>query len=63
VVQQNAALVEEATAATQAMNEQAGSLLQMVARFQLHSADTARAEQDPVALAAGTGSPLASQGA
>ena len=35
VVQQNASLVEEATAATESMKEQAGSLLQMVARFKL----------------------------
>ncbi len=35
VVQQNASLVEEATAATESMKEQAGSLLQMVSRFQL----------------------------
>ncbi len=35
VVQQNASLVEEATAATESMKEQAGSLLQMVSRFKL----------------------------
>ncbi len=35
VVQQNASLVEEATAATESMKEQAGSLLQSVARFKL----------------------------
>jgi methyl-accepting chemotaxis protein len=35
VVQQNASLVEEATAATESMKEQAGTLLQMVARFRL----------------------------
>jgi methyl-accepting chemotaxis protein len=35
VVQQNASLVEEATAATESMNEQAGSLLQLVSRFKL----------------------------
>ncbi|MDB5943733.1 MAG: hypothetical protein JWQ13_3299 [Ramlibacter sp.] len=35
VVQQNASLVEEATAATESMKDQAGSLLQMVARFKL----------------------------
>jgi methyl-accepting chemotaxis protein len=39
VVQQNAALVEQATAATSSMQGQADALLQMVARFQLgHSA-------------------------
>ena len=35
VVQQNASLVEEATAATESMKDQAASLLQMVARFKL----------------------------
>ena len=35
VVQQNAALVEEATAATESMREQADGLLRMVARFEL----------------------------
>jgi methyl-accepting chemotaxis protein len=41
VVQQNASLVEEATAATESMKEQAGSLLQMVARFKLGADDAA----------------------
>ena len=35
VVQQNASLVEEATAATESMKEQAGSLRDMVSRFRL----------------------------
>jgi hypothetical protein len=35
-VQQNASLVEEATAATESMKGQADSLLQTVARFRLH---------------------------
>jgi hypothetical protein len=35
VVQQNAALVEEATAATESMRAQANGLLQLVARFEL----------------------------
>jgi methyl-accepting chemotaxis protein len=35
VVQQNASLVEEATAATESMKAQAGSLLEMVSRFKL----------------------------
>jgi hypothetical protein len=35
VVQQNASLVEEATAATESMKEQAASLLQLVSRFKL----------------------------
>ncbi len=38
VVQQNASLVEQATAATESMKEQAGSLLQSVARFKLAEA-------------------------
>ena len=37
VVQQNASLVEEATAATDSMKDQAGSLLAMVSRFRLGS--------------------------
>ncbi len=37
VVQQNASLVEGATAATESMNEQAGSLLQLVSRFKLEA--------------------------
>ncbi|MEP6823358.1 MAG: methyl-accepting chemotaxis protein [Ramlibacter sp.] len=40
VVQQNASLVEEATAATESMKEQAASLLQMVSRFQLDGTPT-----------------------
>jgi methyl-accepting chemotaxis protein len=35
--QQNAALVEQATAAAQSLNEQAASLTQMMARFQVGS--------------------------
>jgi hypothetical protein len=35
VVQQNASLVEEATAATESMKEQAATLLQSVSRFKL----------------------------
>jgi methyl-accepting chemotaxis protein len=35
VVQQNASLVEEATAATESMKEQAGTLLEIVSRFNL----------------------------
>jgi len=35
VVQQNASLVEEATAATESLREQSGSLLQLVSRFML----------------------------
>jgi methyl-accepting chemotaxis protein len=39
VVQQNAALVEQATAATESMKEQSGGLLQLVARFHLGEAE------------------------
>jgi methyl-accepting chemotaxis protein len=39
VVQQNASLVEEATAATESMKEQAASLLQLVSRFKLGASD------------------------
>ena len=39
VVQQNASLVEEATAATESMKQQAAALLQMVTRFRLDVAD------------------------
>jgi methyl-accepting chemotaxis protein len=41
VVQQNASLVEEATAATESMKEQAASLLQSVSRFKLGADDAA----------------------
>ena len=43
VVQQNASLVEEATAATESMKEQAASLLQLVSRFKLGEGDQAEA--------------------
>jgi len=39
VVQQNASLVEEAAAATESMKDQAGSLLELVSRFQLEDDD------------------------
>ena len=41
VVQQNASLVEEATAATEAMKDQAGALLQLVSRFKLGAEEAA----------------------
>jgi methyl-accepting chemotaxis protein len=49
VVQQNASLVEESTAATEAMKEQAGSLLKLVARFRLgeHEAAPAPSAERP----------------
>jgi methyl-accepting chemotaxis protein len=46
VVQQNASLVEEAAAATESMKDQAGTLLDLMARF--------RVDQDGVAYAAAT---------
>ena len=55
VVQQNASLVEEATAATESMKEQAASLLQTVSRFNLGGSDAAFAalrETAPAAVAA-----------
>jgi methyl-accepting chemotaxis protein len=60
VVQQNAALVEEATGAAESMKEQAGSLLGLVSRFKLggeHSAPAGkvkdRAKLAPQAAALG----------
>jgi hypothetical protein len=44
-VQQNASLVEEATAATESMKGQAATLLQAIARFRLE--DAAAADQPP----------------
>ena len=52
VVQQNASLVEEATAATESMKEQAASLLQTVSRFNLGAGDTAFATLRQAAPAA-----------
>jgi len=46
VTQQNAALVEEAAAAAQSMSEQAGSLLQAVARFQVEAQQRGGGELD-----------------
>ncbi|MBX3585954.1 MAG: HAMP domain-containing protein [Ramlibacter sp.] len=49
VVQQNASLVEQATAATESMKDQAAALLQLVARFRLGAADGAdRADAPPM---------------
>jgi hypothetical protein len=47
VVQQNASLVEESTAATEAMKEQAGTLLKLVARFRLGEDAAATFEEQP----------------
>jgi methyl-accepting chemotaxis protein len=49
VVQQNASLVEEASAATESMKSQAGSLLQMVSRFKLAEDETAYTPTMPTA--------------
>jgi methyl-accepting chemotaxis protein len=55
-VQQNAALVEEATAATESMKAQAASLLQMVSRFHLGTAAAVPVEPlPPAVLQAGDG--------
>jgi hypothetical protein len=48
VVQQNASLVEEASAATESMKEQAGMLLQAVSRFNVGDASPRRAEPTPI---------------
>jgi hypothetical protein len=45
VVQQNASLVEEATAATESMKDQARTLLQTVARFNLGGAAQAAVQE------------------
>ncbi|MGO4470181.1 methyl-accepting chemotaxis protein, partial [Pseudoduganella sp. RAF53_2] len=54
VTQQNAALVEEATAAAAAMQEQAGELDEMVSVFRVSSTDANRrvAHPQPLRLAA-----------
>jgi methyl-accepting chemotaxis protein len=49
VVQQNASLVEEAAAATESMKTQAGSLLQLVARFKLGDTQAAYTPLRPAA--------------
>jgi methyl-accepting chemotaxis protein len=61
VTQQNAALVEEASAAAQALTEQASSLTQLIARYKVgegadeaHRAPAAPARPKPVASALGT---------
>ena len=57
VVQQNASLVEEATAATESMKEQAGSLLQMVSRLKLGTDMAAAATQHVVPRQQSTAAP------
>jgi methyl-accepting chemotaxis protein len=54
VVQQNASLVEEATAATHSMKEQAGALMQKVSRFTLGSGQAAHAAEHEAAPRAAT---------
>jgi methyl-accepting chemotaxis protein len=55
VTQQNAALVEEASAAAQALTEQASNLSQLISRYRVGgaAADTPRAAQRPVTYSAG----------
>ncbi|MBG6222504.1 MULTISPECIES: methyl-accepting chemotaxis protein [unclassified Janthinobacterium] len=55
VTQQNAALVEEAAAASQSMQEQAAALAEMVSIFKLDAAQSGPALAKPVAAAASTG--------
>ena len=50
--QQNAALVEEATAAARSMEQQAGQLVQTVAVFRVQDGRPARGGKDRVAVAA-----------
>jgi methyl-accepting chemotaxis protein len=57
VVQQNASLVEEATAATESMKEQASSLLQMVSRFKIGTEQVAYAAA-PAAATRGPSMPM-----
>jgi methyl-accepting chemotaxis protein len=54
VTQQNAALVEEATASARALEEQAGGLAQSVSRFNLGGSAAAAAPARPAAPAAAT---------
>jgi methyl-accepting chemotaxis protein len=51
VVQQNASLVEEATAATESMKEQAAALLQLVSRFKLGGGEGGEGEAAPLRAA------------
>jgi methyl-accepting chemotaxis protein len=51
VVQQNASLVEEATAATESMKEQAAALLQLVSRFKLGQEQGGEGEAAPLRAA------------
>ncbi|MDH4191447.1 MAG: methyl-accepting chemotaxis protein, partial [Betaproteobacteria bacterium] len=49
VTQQNAALVEQASAAAESLQEQAGGLVQSVATFKLEGGAVARVAQRPAA--------------
>nr|WP_281068757.1 methyl-accepting chemotaxis protein [Ramlibacter agri] len=51
VTQQNAALVEEASAAAQSMREQAGRLAEAVAMFKLHGREETREAREAIAQA------------
>jgi hypothetical protein len=57
VVQQNASLVEHATASTESMNAEATELLKMVARFNLGTSTPMASEQAAPAMSAIYASP------
>jgi methyl-accepting chemotaxis protein len=63
VVQQNAALVEEAAAATESMTEQAQTMLAMVSRFNVGTAQAAPASVAPVRPARPQPAPVAARAA
>ncbi|MBX3660368.1 MAG: HAMP domain-containing protein [Ramlibacter sp.] len=54
VVQQNASLVEQATAATESMKDQAAALLQAMSRFKLEVDDAPHDAREPVRMASVT---------
>ncbi|GAB3647147.1 methyl-accepting chemotaxis protein [Ramlibacter alkalitolerans] len=58
VVQQNASLVEESTAATEAMKEQASTLLKLVARFRLGEQGVSAASEEPARQAVAAVPPI-----
>ena len=58
VVQQNASLVEEASAATESMKAQADALLQLVSRFRLPAQDEAPAAAAPAPVLARAPAPV-----
>jgi methyl-accepting chemotaxis protein len=58
VTQQNAALVEEAAAAAKSMEDQTGSMFEMVAQFQLSDGFAASQQQPAPAASRSTGNPV-----